>query len=78
MSIADQQKFLTSFDKKLQRKVASYRRMKANRQHHIFLVTSKAITKGITDTLTNKLAGRKNSGKIISKVLKKANFFGYS
>lgn len=76
MSIADQQKFLTSFDKKLQRKVASYRRMKANRQHHIFLVTSKAITKGITDTLTNKLAGRKNSGKIISKVLKKANIHG--
>jgi hypothetical protein len=76
MSIADQQKFLASFDKKLQRKVASYRRMKANRQHHVFVVTSKAITKGIVDTLRKKLAGRKNAEKIISKILKKTNIHG--
>ena len=73
MSIAEQQKFLTELDKKLQRKVAAYRRRKANRQSHVFVVSAAALKRGVVDTLKRGLAGQKNANKIISKVLEKVN-----
>ena len=69
MSIADQQKFITELDKKLQRKVAAYRRRKANRQSHVFVVSEFALKRGVTDTLKRGLAGEKNASKTINKVL---------
>lgn len=69
MSIADQQKFITELDKKLQRKVAAYRRRKANRQSHVFVVSEFALKRGVIDTLKRGLAGEKNASKTINKVL---------
>lgn len=64
MSIAEQQKFLTNFDKKLQRKVAAYRRARANRQSHQFIVTRRALHKGVEDTIERNLAGMEGLGAL--------------
>lgn len=69
MSLADQQKFLDSFEKKLARRSSLYRRYTGNRQHHTFTVTQDAIERAIKDTLEVGLAGKKDASKLIKKVI---------
>lgn len=69
MSLADQRKFLEIFEKKLSRRSAAYRRYTGNRQHHNFTVSKKALHKGVSETLNVGLAGHKEKGMLVKKIL---------
>jgi len=69
MSLSDQKRFLKRFEEGLARSSSVYRKTQADRQHHTFVVSSAALTRGIRDTLARELAGNKDAKKIISSIL---------
>ena len=69
MSLSDQKRFLETFDKKLARRSAAYRRYTGNRQHHNFTVTKRALHKGVAETLGVGLAGHKKKGELTKQIL---------
>jgi hypothetical protein len=71
MSLGDQRKFLETFEKKLARRSAAYRRYTGNRQHHNFTVSKAALEKGVKETLNVGLAGHKKKGELVNQVILK-------
>jgi hypothetical protein len=67
VSKESQQKFLNSFDELLKKRAGIYRAAQANKVSHVFVISKRAIQKGIEDTIKRKF--KSDSTERIVKIL---------